>query len=59
MTKRYTKQVFVDDDGEYFLELGDIADELGWEVGDTLVWVDNHDGSFTLKKFTREPNQLK
>jgi len=52
MTKRYTKQVFVDDDGEYFIELGDIAEELGWEVGDTLIWVDNKDGSFTLKKFT-------
>lgn len=51
-TKRYTKQVFVDDQGEYFLELGDIAGELGWSVGDTLVWVDNGDGSFTLKKFT-------
>lgn len=52
MTKRYTKQVFVDCHGEYFIELGDIVNELGWETGDTLVWIDNHDGSFTLKKFT-------
>lgn len=51
--KRYTKQVFVDKDGEYFIDIGDLTDEMGWTVGDTLVWIDNKDGSFTLKKFTQ------
>lgn len=51
--KRYTKQLFVDDEGEYYLDVGDIAAELGWEIGDTLVWTDNGDGSFSLAKFTK------
>lgn len=53
--KKYTKQVFVDDEsGEYFIEIDEIANELGWQTGDTLVWIKNDDGSFTLKKFTSE-----
>jgi|LakMenEpi03Aug12_release.lakeMendotaPanAssembly.Ray.scaffolds.fasta_scaffold37089_13 hypothetical protein len=24
--------------------------KLGWKEGDTLQWVDNYDGSFTIKK---------
>jgi len=52
--KIYTKQLFEDDNGDYFLDFGDICEELGWEVGDTLVWSDNGDGSWSLAKFTRE-----
>ena len=51
--KIYTKQLFEDDQGELFLDLGDVVKELGWEVGDTLVWTDNGDGSWSLSKFTR------
>ena len=50
--KIYTRQVFEDDDGELFFDLGEVADELGWKVGDTLVWKDNGDGSWSLSKFT-------
>lgn len=25
-------------------------DEMGWNPGDTIIWEDNEDGSFTLKK---------
>ena len=28
--------------------------ELGWKVGDDLQWVDNQDGSFTVKKKEQE-----
>lgn len=46
-SKKYI--VTVDDDG--ILKLPDeIVDSLGWEEGDTLEWIDNKDGSFTLKK---------
>jgi hypothetical protein len=24
--------------------------EVGWQIGDTLVWIDNKDGSWTLRK---------
>jgi hypothetical protein len=36
--------------GDVVLPLTDemIAD-IGWEVGDTLEWIDNHDGSWTLR----------
>ena len=23
--------------------------DIGWKVGDTLEWIDNHDGSWTIK----------
>jgi hypothetical protein len=50
--KIYTKQVWEDDSGDIFLDLSDVAQELGWKEGDTLVWTDNGDGSWSLKKFT-------
>ena len=28
----------------------DLMETAGWQEGDTLEWVDNHDGSWTLKK---------
>lgn len=27
-----------------------MCDELGWEIGDTLQWKTNEDGTFTLTK---------
>ncbi len=55
MSKRiYTKQVFEGDNGEYFMDLGDVTKDLGWEIGDTLLWTDNGDGSWSLSKFTKE-----
>lgn len=46
--------MFADDNGDYFMDLGEICNELGWKVGDTLVWSDNGDGSWSLSKFTKE-----
>lgn len=28
----------------------DILSQMGWDFGDTLIWSDNHDGSWTLSK---------
>ncbi len=40
----------VDDDG--ILNLPDsLVEEMGWGVGDTLVWEVNEDDSFSLKKY--------
>ena len=37
--------------GDYSITFpDDLIDAVGWKIGDTLEWVDNHDGSFTLKK---------
>jgi bifunctional DNA-binding transcriptional regulator/antitoxin component of YhaV-PrlF toxin-antitoxin module len=33
------------------LDLGDeLCEQMGWKVGDTITWIDNGDGTFTLKK---------
>lgn len=34
---------------EYYIQWDGI-DELGWKPGDTIIWEDNEDGSFTLTK---------
>jgi hypothetical protein len=38
-------------DGEHILEFTDeILAEAGWKEGDVLEWIDNKDGSWTLRK---------
>jgi DNA-binding Xre family transcriptional regulator len=37
--------------GEFLLDLSnELCAELGWQVGDTLEWKDNQDGSWLLVK---------
>ena len=41
--------------GELVLPLDDeIFDETGWEIGDTLEWIDQKDGSWLLRKQEKE-----
>jgi len=36
--------------GELIIEFPqDLFEQTGWKLGDTVVWVDNGDGSWTLK----------
>lgn len=40
-----------DEEGNLVLPLSDdILKEVGWETGDTIEWIDNKDGSWTMKK---------
>jgi hypothetical protein len=40
-----------DNPEELLLDLGiELCAELGWQVGDTLEWIDQKDGSWTLHK---------
>jgi hypothetical protein len=40
-----------DHPGEMLLDLGDeLCEHLGWKPGDQLDWVDNKDGTWTLRK---------
>ena len=40
-----------DTNGDYSVTFpDDLIEAVGWKIGDTLEWVDNNDGSFTLKK---------
>lgn len=51
MGKSWTLDVQKTDDGEFFIELNDeILAESGFKVGDDVEWIDNKDGSFTLRK---------
>ena len=53
MNNTYTTAVEVDDDGEYVITFPqEVLNEVGWEVGTTIQWIDNMDGSFTLEKVT-------
>ena len=37
--------------GEFLLDLGDdLVNQLNWKIGDTITWIDNQDGTWTLKK---------
>jgi bifunctional DNA-binding transcriptional regulator/antitoxin component of YhaV-PrlF toxin-antitoxin module len=50
MEKRFLLEVKQNGD-EYYLEFPDeLLAQTGWKIGDTLVWKDRKDGSWTLKK---------
>lgn len=41
------------DPEELLLDLGlDLCAQMGWQSGDTVEWIDNQDGTWTLKKQT-------
>lgn len=50
--KSYTANVEYDaSSDDYYIALDDkISKELGWNIGDTLIWKDNKDGTFTVTK---------
>ena len=42
-----------DNPQELLLVLGpDVCDRLGWKPGDTVEWIDNKDGTWTIQKTT-------
>ena len=51
-TKSYTVKLEEDEKtGDLLLPFTpEILDEVGWKIGDSVDWKDNHDGSFTLSK---------
>jgi hypothetical protein len=51
--QHFTRHVLEDPEnpGEFYIDLGDeICDSLGWQVGDTLEWSKNEDGTWTITK---------
>ena len=49
--KSWTLEVQKLEDGDQYLEFPkELMKEVGWKEGDTLKWIDNGDGSWTLKK---------
>jgi hypothetical protein len=51
MKQSWVVEPFEVDGGELAIEIpSEILNELNWDVGDELTWVDNKDGSWTLKR---------
>jgi len=52
MSKSWTLEVKEDTEtGDAILEFpDDLMQQAGWKEGDTLEWIDNKDGSWTMKK---------
>ena len=49
--KSLMTKLVVEDDGVLNLP-DDLLEEMGWKDGDLLVWEDQGDGSFSLRKHT-------
>lgn len=46
-----------DGSGDLILPLTDeIMESAGWQVGDTLEWIDNKNGTWSIKKIENEPS---
>ena len=59
MASSFTRTIVEDPDqpGELLLDLGnELCEQLGWQSGDTITWIDNQDGTFTLRKLTNKEN---
>jgi len=55
MNKTYTVPVQTADDGEFFIDLPqEVVSALELQLGDTLKWVDNKDGSYMLSRSKTE-----
>jgi len=47
----YTVKVIEDENGQLILPLPDeVLKHLGADIGDTIVWTDNNDGTFSLTR---------
>lgn len=44
------KEVKENEQGNLYIEIEEMLEKLDWQVGDDLEWIDNKDGTFTLKK---------
>ena len=50
-----TITVQVDENGEHFLEFPEaLINQVGWDVGDTLIWEELPDGSYSVRKAESE-----
>jgi len=61
MTKRHTLEVKYDSStGDHYLQFTpDMLAQVGWDFGDTLVWEDNKNGSWTLSKKVDNETSIK
>ena len=49
--KNWTVTLEEDENGDLILPLNeDILNSVGWDIGDTLIWEESFNGSYTLRK---------
>jgi hypothetical protein len=54
MTESYIASLEEDSTGELVLPLDpDMLADLGWSIGDELVWSDNGDGTYIISKVSK------
>lgn len=47
----WTKTVEVDaETGDYYIDIKEACEELGWQAGDVIEWIDNQDGTWTIQR---------
>jgi DNA-binding Xre family transcriptional regulator len=46
----WIKTIEEDNEGNLVIDLKEACEQLGWEIGDILEWIDNKDGTWLLKK---------
>lgn len=44
------KTIQEDANGDCYIDISEFVEELGWKEGDILEWLDNKDGTFTIRK---------
>lgn len=55
---KYQVSLEEDSNGDLVLPFDeDMLAELGWDVGDTLKWADNGDGTFSISKYENSDSQ--
>lgn len=50
MSETYTSWINSDHNGLYVEFPDELVEILGWEINDKVVWIDNKDGSFTVRR---------
>lgn len=51
---KYTTSIEYENDESYITFPEEMLEELGWDVGDTLSWKDNGDGTYSITKVERK-----
>jgi plastocyanin len=53
--KKYETIVEKDENNELVIPFDEeLMSEIGWEVGDTIEWTENDNGSFTLTRVVKD-----
>lgn len=52
---QYTVRIQADSNGEFLLSFPDaLLNQMGWDIGDTLVWEELPDGTYSIRKDSDE-----